>query len=163
MFRLLQAVTPEQIQLARELFLEYQRWLGVDLCFQSFEKELAELPGDYAPPRGRLLLAYLDDNLVGCVALHPLGADVCEMKRLYLRQEFQGRGMGRRIVEELFAEARALGYTRMRLDTIAARMQSAVKLYRALGFREIEAYRPNPEPSAMYMEVDLRVASGARP
>jgi len=155
MIRYLQASTPEQIQQARELFLEYQRWLGVDLCFQSFERELAELPGDYAPPGGRLLLVLLDDKVAGCVALHRLGEGLCEMKRLYLRPEFQGRGLGRQMVEWLIDEARRLGYRRMRLDTIAAKMQSAVRLYRALGFREIAAYRTNPEPSAMYMELDL--------
>ena len=155
MIQYLQASTPEHIQQARELFLEYQRWLGVDLCFQGFERELAELPGEYAPPGGRLLLVKVDDKVAGCVALHRLGEGLCEMKRLYLRPEFQGHGLGRQMVEKLIDVARSLGYHRMRLDTIAAKMQSAVHLYRNLGFREIQAYRPNPEPSALYMELNL--------
>jgi putative acetyltransferase len=132
-----QAESPAQVAQARELFLEYAQSLGVDLCFQNFEQELAGLPGHYAPPEGRLLLAEYDGQLAGCVALHPWEPGVCEMKRLYLRPSFRGKGLGRVIAEEIIAEARSIGYRSMRLDTIEPIMKDAVKMYRKLGFREI--------------------------
>jgi GNAT superfamily N-acetyltransferase len=141
--------------MARELFLEYGKSLGFNLCFQSFEQELAGLPGDYAPPEGVLLLAEYDGTLAGCVALHKLEAHVCEMKRLYLRPQFRGKGAGHVLAETVIWEARAIGYRRMRLDTVEPVMQDAVALYRHLGFTEIAAYRPNPIPGAMYMELEL--------
>jgi putative acetyltransferase len=149
------AESPRQIALARELFLEYGNSLGFNLCFQSFEEELAGLPGDYAPPDGRLLLAEYDGALAGCVALHKLEPHVCEMKRLYLRPQFRGKGAGRALAETIIWEARAIGYRRMRLDTVEPVMQAAVTMYRRLGFTEIAAYRPNPIPGAMYMELEL--------
>ncbi len=147
--------SPGQLEAARELFLEYAQSLGFSLCFQNFDQELASLPGDYAPPRGRLLLAYVAAVAAGCVALHPLEADVCEMKRLYVRPQFRGLGIGRALVDRILAEARAAGYSRMRLDTVAPIMRDAVRMYRALGFGEIAPYRANPIPGALYMEREL--------
>jgi len=147
--------SPAQIAQARELFLEYADSLGFSLCFQGFEQELAGLPGDYAPPDGRLLIAEYRNELAGCVALHKLDAGVCEMKRLYLRPQLRGRGVGRALAETVIAEARAIGYRKMRLDTVEPVMPNAVALYRRLGFAEIEAYRANPIAGALYMELDL--------
>jgi putative acetyltransferase len=150
-----QAESPAQIAQARELFREYAQSLGVNLCFQNFEQELAELPGHYAPPDGRLLLADYEGQLAGCVALHKWEAGVCEMKRLYLRPSFRGKGLGRMIADTIIAEARNIGYQHMRLDTIEPIMKDAVEMYRKLGFREIAPYRPNPIAGAMYMELKL--------
>jgi putative acetyltransferase len=150
-----QAESPQQIAQARQLFLEYAQSLGFSLCFQNFEKELAELPGDYAPPRGRLLLAEYEGQLAGCVGLHPLQAEICEMKRLYLRLQFRGKGLGRSLAEQIIAEARQVGYKRIRLDTVEPFMKDAVAMYRKLGFREIDPYCNNPVPGAMYMELEL--------
>jgi putative acetyltransferase len=139
----------------RELFLEYAQSLGVNLCFQNFEEELAGLPGHYAPPDGRLLLAEYEGQLAGCVALHQWEPGVCEMKRLYLRPSFRGKRLGRVIAETIIAEARNIGYRHMRLDTIEPIMKDAVEMYRKLGFKEISPYRPNPIAGAMYMELQL--------
>jgi GNAT superfamily N-acetyltransferase len=152
---LAQAESPAQVAQARELFLEYAQSLGVNLCFQNFEQELAGLPGYYAPPDGRLLLVEYGGQLAGCVALHQWEPGVCEMKRLYLRPSFRGKGLGRVIAETIIAEARNIGYQRMRLDTIEPLMKDAVEMYRKLGFREIAPYRPNPIAGAMYMELQL--------
>ena len=149
------ASTPAQIEQARELFLEYAKSLDFSLCFQDFDKELAELPGDYAPPEGRLLLAEYEGQLVGCVALHKLEPGICEMKRLYLRPTVRGKGLGRALAEHLIAEARQIGYKRMRLDTVEPSMKDAVGMYRKLGFREIVPYRRNPIAGALYMELVL--------
>lgn len=150
-----QATSPEQIVQARELFLEYAQSLGFSLCFQSFDQELAGLPGDYAPPDGRLLLAEFEGQLAGCVALHKLDGNICEMKRLYLRPHFRGKGLGRALAETIIAEARAIGYERMRLDTVEPIMKDAVAMYCRLGFKEIAPYRTNPIQGAMYMELEL--------
>jgi len=137
------------------LFQEYAASLGFNLCFQSFDQELAGLPGEYAPPHGRLLLARTGGELAGCVALHPLQAGVCEMKRLYVRPQYRGQGIGRALLNTVLGEARAIGYQRMRLDTVEPVMQDAVRMYRAYGFREIPPYRENPIPGALYMEIEL--------
>lgn len=150
-----QVESPAQIEQARELFLEYAQSLGFSLCFQSFDQELAGLPGDYAPPDGRLLLARYRDQLAGCAALRKLDPGVCEMKRLYLRPQFRGRGLGRVMAETLIAEARVIGCGKMRLDTVEPVMPNAVAMYRRLGFKEIEPYRPNPIPGALYFELEL--------
>ena len=152
---LVQVEYPAQVAQARELFQEYAQSLGVNLCFQNFEQELAGLPGHYEPPDGRLLLAEYDGQLAGCVALHKWDGGICEMKRLYLRPSFRGKGLGRAIAEKIIAEARSIGYQRMRLDTIEPLMKDAVEMYRKLGFREIAPYRPNPIAGAMYMELQL--------
>lgn len=150
-----QIVGEGDVEHARGLFREYEAWLGLDLCFQNFEKELAELPGAYAPPTGRLLLAFENDQLAGCVALRKLSDGVCEMKRLFLRPEFHGQGRGRELTERIIREARDAGYKRMRLDTLPQQMGNAIALYRLLGFKEIEAYYTNPVSGALFMELEL--------
>ena len=151
----MQVESPAQVAQARELFQEYEKSLGVNLCFQNFEQELAGLPGHYAPPDGRLLLAEYEAQLAGCVALHKWETGICEMKRLYLRPAFRGKGLGRALAETIIAEAREIGYQHMRLDTIEPIMKDAVEMYRKLGFQEIGPYRPNPIAGAMYMELQL--------
>ena len=150
-----QAESAQQIEQARTLFQEYAASLGFHLCFQSFDQELAGLPGDYAPPTGRLLLAESDGRVAGCVALHRLEDGVCEMKRLYVRPAFRGKKIGLALANAVIREARVMRYVCMRLDTIAASMKEAVAMYRALGFVEIPPYRPNPIESALYMELKL--------
>ncbi len=154
-FALSQVESPSQIAQVRELFREYEKALGISLCFQNFERELADLPGDYAPPSGRLLLGAYEGQLAGCVALHRLEPGICEMKRLYLRPAFRGKGLGRIMVETIIGEARGLGYHRLRLDTIEPLMKDAVRTYRKMGFREIPPYCANPCEGALYMELDL--------
>ncbi|HWZ75795.1 MAG TPA: GNAT family N-acetyltransferase [Candidatus Sulfotelmatobacter sp.] len=154
-FSFRQAESPGQIAQARELFLEYAQSLGFSLCFQNFDKELANLPGDYAPPDGRLLLAEFEGQVAGCVALHKLEDGICEMKRLYLRSPFRGKGLGRAIADRIIAEARTIGYQRMRLDTVEPVMKDAVEMYRRIGFREIAPYCKNPIAGALYMELQL--------
>ena len=150
-----QAESSTQIAQARELFEEYAHSLGFSLCFQNFDKELAGLPGDYAPPEGRLLLTEWDGQLAGCVALHKLKPGICEMKRLYLRPQFRGKGLGRALADQIIGEARQIGYRHMRLDTIEPVMKDAVAMYRKLGFQQIAPYRANPIAGAMYMELQL--------
>jgi putative acetyltransferase len=150
-----QAESLPQIAQARELFLEYAQSLGFSLCFQNFDEELAGLPGGYAPPSGRLLLAEYGGQLVGCVALHQLEPSISEMKRLYLRPQFRGKGLGGALADRIIAEAREIGYQRIRLDTVEPVMKDAVAMYRRLGFREIEPYCNNPMPGALYMELQL--------
>jgi putative acetyltransferase len=150
-----QAESPAQIAQARELFLEYAQSLGFSLCFQNFDNELAGLPGEYAPPDGRLLLAEYEGQLAGCVALHRLEDGICEMKRLYLRPQFRGKGIGRSLADCIITEARQIGYQRMRLDTVEPVMRDAVAMYRTIGFREIAPYCKNPIAGALYMELQL--------
>ena len=150
-----QAESPAQLAQIRELFLEYAKSLGFSLCFQNFDQELASLPGDYAPPEGRLLLAEVEGQTAACVALHKLETGICEMKRLYLRPQFRGKGLGRALAERIIAEARQIGYKRMRLDTVEPVMKDAVAMYRKLGFKEISPYRANPMAGTLYMELEL--------
>jgi ribosomal protein S18 acetylase RimI-like enzyme len=150
-----QASSPEQIAEIRVLFLEYAESLGFSLCFQGFDQELAGLPGGYAPPEGRLLLASASGRSAGCVALHKLEEGVCEMKRLYVRPAYRGTGLGRTLAEQVITAAQAIGYRRIRLDTVAPVMKDAVELYRRLGFVEIAPYRPNPMPGTLYMELSF--------
>ena len=153
--KFVQAQSPEEIEIARELFREYAAGLKIDLCFQSFDQEVDGLPGNYAPPLGRLLLAIVDDQVAGCIALRPFGDDDCEMKRLYVRPEFRGQGLGKRLVTTLIDAARQKGYERMLLDTLPGKMEEAIALYRSLGFREIAAYYNNPVAGALFMELGL--------
>jgi ribosomal protein S18 acetylase RimI-like enzyme/quercetin dioxygenase-like cupin family protein len=153
--KIIQAQSEAEIRQAKELFLEYAASLGFGLCFQNFEQELAELPGVYAPPDGRLLVAYHNGEPVGCVALRKLGDSVCEMKRLYLRPEFRGKKLGHGLALALIHQARQIGYERMRLDTVPA-MEEALGLYRSLGFEEIEPYTLNPIAGALFLELRLQ-------
>jgi ribosomal protein S18 acetylase RimI-like enzyme len=152
---LIQATTDEQIEAARELFKEYASGLAIDMCFQSFDHELQTLPGKYATPDGRLLLAYAENELAGCIALRKLDDRTCEMKRLFLRPGFRGRGYGRRMINDLLEQARMSGYVRMRLDTLPGKMDAAISLYRELGFEDIPAYYDNPLEGAVYLERNL--------
>ena len=154
--KLIQVESADQIDRARELFKEYAAGLGIDLCFQHFDKELALLPGDYIPPTGRLFLAMEEDTAVGCVALRRIANDICEMKRLYVRPEFRGTGFGRTLTQTIIQAAREIGYGRMRLDTLPGKMDRAIAMYRSLGFKEIESYYDNPVEQAVFMELPLK-------
>ena len=156
--KIIRAESSKQVERARELFQEYAAWLEIDLCFQNFDKELAGLPGDYAPPNGRLLLAVQDQGAAGCIALRKIGEGICEMKRLFVREEFRGQGLGRQLVQAIIGEAKEIGYARMRLDTLPPRMHEAIELYRSLGFKEIEPYYDNPVPGAKFMQLALSEA-----
>ncbi len=149
------AESREQIEAIRGLFLEYARSLGFSLCFQNFDAELAALPGDYAPPGGRLFLVTRGGEPAACVALHRIDEKVCEMKRLYVRPQFRGKGVGLELAKRIIADARGIGYKKLRLDTVEPVMTTAVAMYRRLGFREIPPYRPNPMAGALYMELEL--------
>lgn len=153
---IIHAQSIQDIEHARTLFKEYAALLEIDLCFQNFEKELAELPGEYAPPNGRLFLASKDTGIAGCVALRKIGQGICEIKRLFVRPEFRGQGLGRKLAEAMIREANQLGYERMRLDTLPPKMNDAIALYRSLGFQEIEPYYNNPVPGAKFMELALK-------
>jgi ribosomal protein S18 acetylase RimI-like enzyme len=156
MFTLRQVESEEDIRETRKLFDEYVDWLGVNLCFQNYDKEVAELPGEYTPPTGRLLLALQDDQIAGCIALRKLKDGVCEMKRLFVRPAYRGDGLGRILAERIINEARETSYERMRLDTLPGKMDRAIAMYRRLGFVEIERYYDNPYEDALFMELDLK-------
>lgn len=149
-----EALDPAAIAHARILLQEYQEALGIDLGFQCFAAELETLPGDYAPPRGRLLLARDDDAVAGCVAMRPLTGETCEMKRLYVRPRFRTGGLGRQLAERVIAEARSAGYRRMFLDTLPM-MTGAQRLYESLGFKDVPAYRHNPIEGTRFLGLDL--------
>ena len=155
MKHIFQATTDEHIESARTLFEEYAASLGFSLCFQNFDQELKNLPGDYAPPKGRLLLAVENDQLAGCIALRKLNDGACEMKRLFVRPAYRATGLGRTLVSSLIDEACKLGYTQMRLDTIPGKMDKAIALYQSIGFVEIEPYCQNPVEGAKFMELKL--------
>ena len=155
--RIESAESPEAIGVVRELFVEYSESVGVGFCFQGFTEELAQLPGEYARPWGRLFLAfdYKDDEQVaGCGALRRIDAETCEMKRFYVRPAFRGKGLGRELIHALIDSAREIGYARMKLDTLPS-MTKAIALYRAFGFREIAPYWANPVPGALFFECNL--------
>lgn len=146
----------ELIAEVSNMFLEYASSLDFDLCFQNFDQELRELPGEYARPSGRLILALYEEMPVGCVALRRLEEEVCEMKRLYVKPPYRGKGIGRELAEKIISEAKSIGYRKMRLDTIST-MIEAITLYESLGFREIGPYRPNPIEGARYFELILKI------
>ncbi|HEX8266013.1 MAG TPA: GNAT family N-acetyltransferase [Pyrinomonadaceae bacterium] len=153
--QIVQAETAGDIEQARVLFREYESWLGVDLCFQQFEDELENLPGKYAAPEGRLLLAKTFETIAGCAALRKIDAKTCEMKRLFVRETFRGIGLGKQLTEILIADARKIGYRKIRLDTLPDKMPSAVRLYERLGFRQIPPYYESPIESTVYLELEL--------
>lgn len=148
---LLEATRPHELDAARRLISNYAEWLAVDLSYQDFEQELAGLPGCYAPPAGRLLLARIAGETAGCVGVRPLEPGICEMKRLWVEPGYAGRGLGRTLAEAAIAAAREIGYRRMRLDTLPERMPAAQHLYRCLGFVDIPPYYPNPLPDPVRM------------
>jgi ribosomal protein S18 acetylase RimI-like enzyme len=152
---LVEARTAAEIEQARRLFRAYAEWLALDLCFQGFEQELASLPGSYARPAGRLLLAKLGNEAIGCVGLRPQAPGICEMKRLWVEPGFGGRGLGRALAEAVIDAAHQIGYARMRLDTFPARMPAAQHLYESLGFREIPPYYHNPFAGVVMLELEL--------
>ncbi|HEU4416975.1 MAG TPA: GNAT family N-acetyltransferase [Candidatus Angelobacter sp.] len=156
MLTIFQAETPEQIETARAMIVEYATWLEFNLCFQGFEEEMRTLPGKYAPPAGRLLLALWDGKPAGVIALRPLESaqdrDLCEMKRLYVRPAYRGHGIGRSLADRIIAEAEKIGYRRMRLDTISGKMEDAIAMYRRLGFAETEPYYNSPVGETKFME-----------
>jgi len=152
---IIQAETPAQIEDIRRLFREYEAWLDVDLCFQSFEEELKNLPGKYASPTGRLFLAFADEKIAGCIALRKIDDETCEMKRLFVREDFRGSGVGKKLIEKLIAEAQEIGYKQLLLDTLPDKMPKAVALYRIYGFRKIAPYYDNPHKETLFMKKSL--------
>jgi putative acetyltransferase len=159
MHTITEATTPADLEIVRSLFREYEAAIGVDLCFQGFEEELRTLPGKYAPPKGGLFIARIAGVAAGCVALRPLDLPgVAELKRLYVRSSARGSGLGLALTQTALTRAREGGYAHVRLDTLPS-MQKAQKLYRELGFREIEPYTFNPVPGVTYMQLELTEAS----
>jgi len=150
-----QAASDDEINEARVLFREYEAWLGLDLCFQGFEAELAALPGKYAEPDGRLLLAATNVAIAGCIAMRKLDDGICEMKRLFVRDEFRGQKVGIQLIERLITDAREIGYDKMRLDTYPPKMGKAVKLYESHGFLPIAPYYDNPHGDVLFLEKQL--------
>ena len=149
-----QATSKKHINLTHELFIEYAKCLEFDLDFQDFKKELKKLPGDYAPPEGKILLAFYNEELAGCVGLRKFKDDICEMKRLYVRPKFRKKSIGKTLSKEIIQKSKEIGYKYMRLDTLPS-MEDAIKLYIALGFKEIPAYRYNPFENAKFFELKL--------
>lgn len=144
-----------QIDSIRSLFREYETWLGLELCFQGFEAELADLPSKYAEPDGRLLFAFYDGRLAGCVAMRKLDDDISEMKRLFVREDFRGLGIGVSLIERVIKDAKVIGYDKLRLDTFPPKMEKAVSLYEAYGFYPIDPYYDNPNDGVLFMERKL--------
>ena len=155
MLEIIQAETAEQIEQAQKIFREYEAWIGLSLCFQNFDDEVKNLPGKYAAPEGRLFLAFAGGKLAGCVALRKLEDGVCEMKRLFVKENARGRRIGVTLLEKLIEEARTIGYEKMRLDTFPPKMGKAVRLYESYGFRAIPPYYPNPYGDTLFMELAL--------
>lgn len=152
--KIIQVDTPEQLEITRTLFREYQKFLDVDLCFQNFEQELQSLPGKYAHPAGAILLAEHEGSIAGCVAVRSIKDDICEMKRLYVKEAFRSLAMGRKLAEAIVEKAAQLGYKKMQLDTLL-RLEHAMSIYKKLGFKKIEPYYANPLNEVVYWELDL--------
>ena len=155
MIDIIHAETKEHINHAKLLFMEYAFSLDFSLCFQDFDNEIDTLPGKYSLPDGFILLALSGSNCAGCIALKKLDDGICEMKRLYVRPGYRNLGIGKLLIEELVTDARKIGYSKMRLDTIENKMKDAVKLYKSFGFYEIDAYYENPQSGVLYMEKEL--------
>ena len=151
---IIRKITPEDIEVIRGLFTEYQEFLGISLCFQDFQKELDELPGKYAEPEGSIWIAENNGTAVGCVALKKLESEICEMKRLYVKPEFQGLGIGKNLIEICLKEAKLKGYLKMKLDTLK-RLEKAVISYLKFGFSMTQPYNFNPEEDILYFEKEL--------
>lgn len=151
---IIEASNDEDVEIARQMFIKYQEFLGEDLCFQGFEQELASLPGKYADPSGSILLAKLNDKVIGCVAVRPLQDSTCEMKRLFVMTDAQGHSAGRELAKAIIEKARLLGYKKMQLDTLE-RLVPALKLYQSLGFQKINPYYANPLDEVVYLELNL--------
>lgn len=161
MLTIIQAQSEEQLAAVRELMLEYAAWLEFELCFQGFEEELRTLPGKYAMPQGRLLLGMWNGEVAGIGALRPMAENgVCEMKRLYVRPQYRGHSIGLSLAERLIEDAAEIGYERMRLDTVPGKMDSAIAMYRRLGFESIEPYYGTPISQTLFMELALKRSSG---
>ncbi|MBN2016828.1 MAG: GNAT family N-acetyltransferase [Candidatus Cloacimonetes bacterium] len=142
------------ITFVRELFAEYEQSLGFPLDFQNFDKELENLPGEYTPPEGCIFLCKVIEDIAGCIALRKLEPGICELKRMYVRKGYRGKGMGKQLADKIIERAKEIGYRIMRLDTLRS-MTTPIKIYEELGFREIKAYRYNPFKNAVYMEKEL--------
>jgi ribosomal protein S18 acetylase RimI-like enzyme len=151
---IIHAENRKDVEIAKNLFIEYAHSLNFDLCFQDFDKELSEMPGNYAQPEGRLLLALVNGLPAGCCALRKLEEGICEMKRLYVKPEFRNLKIGKLLAEKIIEEAKTIGYKKMRLDTVPS-MERAISLYTLLGFKETIPYRYNPQPGVKYMELQL--------
>src|SRR5262245_17524925 len=152
MMKIEQVRTKEALLELKELLVEYMESLGVEKCFQNFDQELSDLPGNYGPPDGRLLIALIDGSTAGCIAMRKLESGICEMKRLYVRPQFRGLQVGRALAERVVAEARKIGYLRMRLDTLPS-MKSAQALYQSMGFKEISPYQPVEIEGTRFLEL----------
>jgi ribosomal protein S18 acetylase RimI-like enzyme len=146
--------TEKDYKNAKILFVEYANSLNFQLCFQNFEKEISDLSAQYSKPTGCIILCYEDDKPIGCVGLRKFAEGICEMKRLYLRPEARGKGIGRVLAEEIVEKAKEFGYKKMQLDTIET-MKEAISLYKSMGFKEISPYRFNPVKGVIYMELEL--------
>jgi GNAT superfamily N-acetyltransferase len=155
--KLVHVSSPEEMPLVRRLFEEYASSLDIDLCFQGFDRELETLPGEYAPPRGTIIVAFVDGEAVGVAALRPIDDTVCEMKRLFVEPAHRGKGAGRSLAEAVIERAREVGYASLRLDTLQS-MTEANALYASLGFTECAPYRFNPCERPVFMELPLREA-----
>jgi ribosomal protein S18 acetylase RimI-like enzyme len=154
MLHIVHAAEPWRIEQARTLILEYTKALGIDLGFQGFAREMADFPGTYSPPSGRLLLALNGSEAAGCVGIRGLAPDTCEMKRLYVRPAYRGQSLGKRLAEAALEQARTIGYSAMYLDTLPE-MDAAIRLYQTLGFQRTEPYYANPIPGALFFELRL--------
>lgn len=153
--KIVEALSEEHLATVRKLFLEYESSLPFDLDFQNFDEEISHLPGEYSRPVGCILVAFVGEGAAGCVALRKFEAKICEMKRLYVRPAFRGKGLGRKLAGEVITEAKKIGYRKMRLDTVSS-MTEAIGLYKSFGFREIPQYRVNPLPDAIFFEMELK-------
>ncbi len=155
MVKLIQAISSEEIEAIKSLFIEYAESLNFSLCFQDFDKEIESLPGKYSPPEGSLILAKIENEFAGCIALKKIEDGICEMKRLYVKPSHRGKQIGKILVEKIISDAKEIGYKSMRLDTVEGKMDSAIALYKEFGFKKIEKYYTNPEPHTLYMELLL--------